>query len=438
MLSFAKKDFYEASLNKNEYSYKKLFRICNNLLGRNQDLHLPTCNSNKELTNDFNTFLLIKLKKIRMDLICLKVQWGLTNTPVTPPGMSDLPDDIALRQFRQVHIGETTRYVMKTPSMGCELDPISTGLLKEVIHEISPILMDLINTSIQQGTFPMELKRALHWPLLKKATLDFMIKKNFRPVSNLAFSGKLIECIVAHQIISHIDQYDPMEEKQSAYRKLHSTETALLEVKTDTIKAMVNQEITCLMLLNLLAAFDTVDHTILLNRLDTTFGIRDTALKWIASYLTSRTQMVAIGDLDTNLGATSDPVTLTFGVPQGSVLGPILFTLYTIPLGKICKRHHIFYLYRHDTQVYLVFKPNRNGSKEICIHNLENCINEIRDWMCINLLKLNDDKVDFIILGTQQQLQKISHINIQIGEDLVTPVNMVCNLGFFMDKYQNK
>ena len=176
---------------------------------------------------------------------------------------------------------------------------------------------------------------------------------------------------------------------------------------------MDNQKITCLILLDLLAAFDMIDHTILLNRLETTFGIKDTAPKWIASFLTGRTQKVAIVDLGTDLGATSDPVTLTFGVPQGSVLGPILFTLYTVPLGKICWKHHIFYhLYADDTQLYLSFKLNRNGSKEECIHSLENCINEIRDWMCINLLKLNDGKTEFIILGTQQQLQKISHINI--------------------------
>ena len=116
-----------------------------------------------------------------------------------------------------------------------------------------------------------------------------MNKNNFRLISNLAFSGKLMEHFVADKIISHLNQHSLMEEKQSAYRKFHSTETALLKVKTDIIKAMDNQEITCLILLDLLAAFDTVDHTILLDRLETTFGIKDTALKWIASFLIGRT-----------------------------------------------------------------------------------------------------------------------------------------------------
>ena len=316
---------------------------------------------------------------------------------------------------------------METPFKSCKLDPIPTDLLKEVIHELSPVLTDLINTSLQQGTFPMELKKALLWPLLIKVTLGFMIKNNFRPISNLAFSGKLIEHIVADQIISHMNQHNLMKEKQSAYRKFHNTETALLRVKTDIIKAMDNQEITCLILFDLSAAFNTVGHTILLSRLETNFEIKDPALKWIASLLMGRIQQVAFGDLGTDLGATSDPVTLTFGVPQGSVLGQILFTLYTVPLGKMCRKHNIIY--------HLTFKSNRNGSKEECIHSLENYINEIRDWMCINLLKHNDGKTEFIILGTQQQLQKISHINIWIREDLVRPVDMVYNLGFCMEKY---
>ena len=102
-----------------------------------------------------------------MDLSSLKVKWGLINTLITPPEMSDLPDNIAMRQFRQVSIEETTRYIMKTPSKSCELDPIPTDLIKEVMHKLSPILMDLINTSLQQGTFLMELNMAFLWPLLK-------------------------------------------------------------------------------------------------------------------------------------------------------------------------------------------------------------------------------------------------------------------------------
>ena len=225
--------------------------MCNTLLGRSQELPLPTCNSNKELANDFNTFFTDKIQKIRKELNCYKIQQRLTNTSENPPEMSDLPDDIALKRFRQVSIEETTKYIMKALSKSCELDPMPTDLLKDVSHELSPILTDLINTLLKQGTFPMELKKALLQPLLKKATLDSLIKNNFRPISNLAFSGKLMEHIVADQIILHLNQHNLMEEKQSAYRKFHSTETALLKVKTDIIKTTDNREITYLILLDL-------------------------------------------------------------------------------------------------------------------------------------------------------------------------------------------
>ena len=242
MLSLAKKDFYKATLNKNKHNYKKIFGICNTLLGRSQKLPLPTCNSNKELANHFNTFFTDKIQKIRKELNGYKIQQRITNTSENTPEMFNLPDEIALKGFRQVSIEETTKYIMKAPPKSCKLDPIPIDLLKEVTHEISPILTDLINTSLKLGTFPTELKKALHQPLLKKTTLDSMNKNNFRPISNLTFPGKLMEHIVADQIISHLNQHSLMEEKQSAYRKFHSTESALLKVKTDIIKAMDNKK----------------------------------------------------------------------------------------------------------------------------------------------------------------------------------------------------
>ena len=160
MLSLAKKDFYKATLNENKHNYKKIFGICNTLLGRSQEHPRPICNSNKELANNFNTFFIDKIQKIRKELNGYKIQQRITNTSENTPEMSNLPDEIALKGFRQVSIEETIKYIMKAPSKSCKLDPIPIDLLKEAIHKISPILTDLINTSLKLGTFPMELKKS--------------------------------------------------------------------------------------------------------------------------------------------------------------------------------------------------------------------------------------------------------------------------------------
>ena len=138
-----------------------------------------------------------------------------------------------------------------------------------------------------------------------------------------------------------------MEPNQLAYRTNHSTETTLLKVKSDILHPMDKQEIVFLILLDLSVAFDTIDHTILLHTLKTQFNITCTALEWIRSYLTNKNQ--CINDPKGQTKVTSSPVTLAFGIPQGSVFGPILFTFYTTQLGDICRKHQVeAQFYAHD------------------------------------------------------------------------------------------
>ena len=167
-----------------------------------------------------------------------------------------------------------------------------------------------VNKFLNIGTFDDSLKETLVHPLLKKINLD-LLDKNYSPVSNLSFLFKAIEHMVALYLVEYVDSMDLTEPNQSAYRRNHSTETKLLKIKSDVLKVMDERGIVCLLLLDLSAAFDTVDHTILLDH--KCFGIDGTVLAWIDSYLSNRTQCVANGNLDLD-GATSYPVSLTFGV----------------------------------------------------------------------------------------------------------------------------
>ena len=242
-------------------------------------------------------------------------------------------------------------------------------------------------------------------PLLKKAGID-LIFKNYRPISNLSFLSKVIERAVCNQITQYVGTTGMAEKFQSMYKASHSTETALIKVKDDILRATDNQRVTCLILLNLRVTFDTVSHPLLLNRLQHHFGIQGTILKWIENYMLDDSQRVLPEDSN-NRAVTLDHSTLKQGVPQGSVLGPILFTLYISPLGDICRKHGvIFQSYVDDQQNCLSFSPAQPGGKEKCLETLEGCISDIHPWMRTNLFELKNDKTELIVLGPDNNLVK--------------------------------
>ena len=179
--------------------------------------------------------------------------------------------------------------------------------------------------------------------------------------------------MVASRLNTYMSEHGLHEIIQSAYKKHHSTETVLLRISDNVLCTRDNKKCALLVLLDMSAAFDTVDHSILLSRVHTRLGITGTALSWFRSYLTNRKQSVFIRRV------SSSCQRLDFGVPQGSVLGPILFCDYTLPLGDIMRRHDIeFHLYADDSQLLLTFNPE---SSQSALAAMERCIAEVRLWM---------------------------------------------------------
>ncbi|PIK35683.1 putative RNA-directed DNA polymerase from mobile element jockey-like [Apostichopus japonicus] len=193
-----------------------------------------------------------------------------------------------------------------------------------------------------------------------------------------------------------MDDNELQEKYQSAYTKLHSTETALIKVQSDIMHNIDDGKAVTLVLLDISAAFDTIDHSILLNRLRKMYGITGNALKWMTSYHQNRRQSVIIDNIK------SAPLLLKYGVPQGSVLGPKLYTMYTKPLGDLIRQHGLdYHVYADDTQIYLSFKPLDSPDAIIPLHILETCPEDVRKWMADNMLKLNDDKTDVIFFHSK-------------------------------------
>ena len=227
--------------------------------------------------------------------------------------------------------------IIRRTEKTCQLDPLPSNIIKPCIQSIAPVITNITNAVIQQANMLAQLKHAVVRPLLKKVTLDKDALCNYRPVSNLPQLSKVIEKVILQSLTRHIEDESMFDPYQSAYRANHSTETALLFVVNQIKMVFDNRKGTALVFIDFSSAFDTIDHAMLLRRLRLRYGLEGKALDLIASYLQGRTQHVVIGE------QSSSSSMLMSGVPQGSVLGPLLFSLYVQPIGDIIRAHGLFY-----------------------------------------------------------------------------------------------
>ena len=421
LLKEARRKYYTDLIDECSNDSKKLFKVVTSLCKAPRDEpQLPSHDDLSQLTNMFGEYFYHKIELIRNDI---------DNITIDPQPVEYRRPEVKLESFTPVSDQEVHDIIMQSSNASCELDPIPTWLVKLCSNELTPILTKIINLSLEEGHVPDAWKIALLKPFLKKSGLEAVFE-NFRPVCNLSFISKSAEKAVIEQLFGHCDENAPLPSSQSAYRKNHSTETALLKVQNDILMSMEKQEVILLVLLDLSSAFDTIDHKLMLDTLEFDFGVTGKALLWLKSFLSDRKQRVHIKK------EFSKDYNVNHGVPQGSCLGPVLFLLYISQLFDVVSRHlPSAHGYADDTQLYMSFRPESSIAQNQAMLALEECITDMRSWLLTHKLMFKDSKTEFLIIGTRQQLSKIQIDSVKVGGVDIKPVEKVRNLGSWFDNH---
>ena len=335
-----------------------------------------------------------------------------------------LPDNrTPLSYFSFVSI-EVSRLIRSLPNKSSPLNLIPTSTLKRFSHLFAPIISKLTNLSFSQAIFPASFKTAQVLPLLKKGNLDPTIPSNYRPIS------KIIERLVHSRIISHVSSSPNFNPFQSAYRKYQSTETTLLRITDSLRNICATGHAAVLVSLDLSAAFDTLDHNSLIDILNRHFNISELALSWFRSCLSQRSQFVKMDNFSSSL------TSLNSGVPQGSVLGPILFSLYTSPMCSIIVKHDLlFHQFADDITLFTgVSHPDPSPT----LLKLFSCLSALNSWFSQSQLKLNPTKSKVMFVGSSRLLAKYNLPSVVTLDGTTLPISSQLKiLGVTLDSNLN-
>ena len=416
MLKQVKKEVRQDKIMECKGNSRRLFEIFNSMTGKRSENPMPEGKADEELANEFLGFFMDKIYKIRD---------SLKDIPLfSPTERRNLPK---LNQLDELNELEVNRIINSLASKSCEMDAIPATLLKELLDHLLPTITNIIREYLREGSFVNTWKTAIIRPLLKKNGLD-LIPSNYRPVSNLTFLSKVLEKAALQQFRDHCDEHGLMPDYQSAYRPGYSCETALVKLMNDLLWSMENQEVTAIMAIDLSAAFDTVDHEILLKVLEINFGIGGNALKWFGTYLTPRYCKVNVGKSYSNVRD------LPFSVPQGSCAGPVLYLAYASTMEKVVSESIGVHGYADDHALRKSFRPIKPEDEQNAILDLEQNAMTIKAWMDANRLKMNSGKTEFVLFGSKANLSKCTSSILNVNGNAVERTNSIKYLGAILDE----
>jgi hypothetical protein len=425
LINASLKQHYAGKINLAARGSRQQWRAVKDVLHSSVPTETLTDNELNGLCNNFASYFQNKVHSIKLAINSSLQDAGLISNPLS----SDNPHiGAALTDLKPVTVSEVDKLLSSLSGKSSPMDILPTTLLKSCAAVFSPLIAYMANLSFAEGVFPSIFLTASVTPLLKKDGLDPDNPANYRPISNLNTISKILERLFLARLLPHVNASPNFNSYQSAYRKAHSTETALLKILDDIYRAIGNHNPTLLIALDISAAFDTIDHLTLINRLEQTFGISSVALDWILSYLSGRSQFVRLGN------CTSAPHPCPSGVPQGSVLGPLLFTLYISPVANVISSFGIsHHQYADDTQLYSAI--DRASFTQASV--LDCCATAVHRWFILSGLALYPDKSEAIPFGTASSVSALQAAvpTVTVAGSSIGLAGQVKNLGIILDSH---
>ena len=429
--------YYEKTIEICDGDQKSLFNFVNHLLdkdGGTKDCLPVITDSNSDvrsdldLAADFNNYFIEKINTIRKGFPqSQSSQSADTGKQIIASNTTTSFDSFAPCTNQEVmellQVGSCKTYPL--------LDTIPAFLLSYCKNELITYLTHLVNISLSTGNIN-NLKEAYVRPTIKNTTCNADLLQNYRPISNLSFISKLVERAVLSRLNEHLSMNGFINHHQFGYKKNHSCESLLLTLANDILENMEQKKYTVVVMCDLSAAFDTVDHQILLSLLNDKFSISGIALKWFDSFLSGRSQRVIIRNSE------SPSHSVSCGVPQGSVLGPVLFNMYTNSLSEVFSSCDFKSLnYADDTTGYFAFPLE---SQTLINDAVDKCLKNVKTWMDGHYLKLNKDKTQIIIFSSPTiyhhiSIDAISLSNENSGMESIKLNDQVKYLGVYLDTH---
>ena len=419
LLRSAKKSHITTELEINKFNMKETWKTLNNLLGRNKKCRLPDffkgadgnkITDPKEIANNFNDFFTNIGNKLADKIT------PPDNNYVSPLKSKNQQSSIFLNPTNPEEIIKIVKKLKDSNSSG--IDNISTKLLKSIIDEISPVLSHIFNRSILLGIVPSQLKIAKVNPIFKAN--DNQIFSNYRPISILPSISKILEKIIYNRLLDFVTRNNIFSPHQYGFRPNRSTHMAINDLYCKITSDLDNKHHCLGIFLDLSKAFDTLNHDILIDKLNS-YGIRGIANCWIKNYLSNRKQYVVYNNIPSSY---SD---IICGVPQGSILGPLLFLLYINDLPLASPSSH-FIIFADDTNILFSHKDPSELEKLI-----NNELKNISNWFKLNKLSLNIDKTNYMIFKNKHNNKPTPNLKIEIDNKHIEKVDTTKFLGILID-----